>query len=57
MMDARKVAAWLGQQFSGRVLACVYERNSMHVLNLCVRHGVAVLDVGTTFLLSREACS
>jgi hypothetical protein len=49
VMDARKVAAWFGQQFSGGMLACVYKRNSMHVLNLCVRHDVAVLDVGTTF--------
>jgi hypothetical protein len=28
---------------------------AVDVLNLCVRHDVAVLDVGTTFSLPREA--
>jgi hypothetical protein len=53
-MDVRKVAAWLGQQFSGRILASGYQWKVVYKLNLSIRHDVAVLDVDTTFLLPRE---
>jgi hypothetical protein len=56
-MHVRKVTAWLGQQFSGGVLASVHGGNGSSVLNFCVRHDVSVLDVGTTFLLPRESLS
>ena len=55
-MNEREVAAWLCQQFSGGKLVFVFEENLIHILDLCVRHDVAVLDVGTTVLLPREAC-
>ncbi len=54
-MDVRKVAAWLGQQFSGRILVSEYRWSVVYKLDLSVRHDVAVLDVNTTFLLPREA--
>lgn len=53
MLDVREVATWLGQQFSGGMLASVYECMAVDILNLCVRHYLAVLDVGTTFSLPR----
>ena len=53
--DVRKVAAWLGQQFSGELLASEYQWKVRYKLDLSVRHDVAVLDVDTTFLLPREA--
>jgi hypothetical protein len=47
--DIRKVAAWLGQQFSGGLLALEYQWKVRYKLDLSVRHDVAVLDVDTTF--------
>jgi hypothetical protein len=55
-MNEREVAAWLCQQFSRGMLVFVFEGNLIHILDLCVRHDVAVLDVGITVLLPREAC-
>jgi len=52
----REVAAWLGQQFSAGMLASICEGSSTYILNLCIRHDIADLDVGTTFWLPREAC-
>lgn len=57
MRGIRKIAAWLCQQFSRCILASAEEGKSIHALNLCVRHDVAVLDVGTTFLAASRTLS
>lgn len=41
--NARELVAWLGQQFSSCRLAFVGRAGVVGILNLCVRHDVAVL--------------
>jgi hypothetical protein len=57
VMDVRKVAAWLGQQFSGGILASEYQWKVVYKLDLSVRHDVAVLDVDTTFFAASRSQS
>lgn len=56
-MNEREVAAWLCQQFPRSMLVFVFEENLIHILDLCVRHDVAVLDVGTTVLAASRSLS
>ncbi len=55
VVNVREVAAWLCQQFPRDMLASVYKGNTLHILDLCVRHDVAVLGFDTTFPLPRES--
>ena len=48
-MNEREVAAWLCQQFSRGMLVFVFEENLIHILDLCVRHDVAVLTLAQPF--------
>ena len=49
--DVRELVTWLGQQFSGCMLAFVDQGKVVDILNLCVRHDVAVLALINFFSL------